>query len=232
MMQKRAALKRETSVETSLHQHLKLHYAGDEAGTEVRLGAYRIDVVRDDELIEIQCASLSAIRPKIKALLKRHTVRVVKPVVVRTRIAKKKTAKGEIVSRRMSPKRGDVLDLFDDMIYFTRVFPHENLVIEVALVHVEQIRVPRRGRRRWRQREYKVQDVGLEKLESTIELRSPSDLLGLIDLKCDTDFNTSDIAAATGKPLWFAQKIAYVLKHTAAIEAVGRKRSGILYRAA
>ncbi|MEL6105683.1 MAG: hypothetical protein AAFU85_06600 [Planctomycetota bacterium] len=220
-------------METSLHQHLKLHYAGNEEGcTEVPLGSYRIDVVRGDELIEIQCASLSAIRTKIRSLLKRHVVRVVKPVVLRTRIAKKQTASGKVVSRRMSPKRGDVLDLFDDLIYFTRVFPHENLVLEVALVHVEQIRVPRRGRRRWRQREYKVQDIGLEKLDSTLELRSPSDLLNLVQLQSDTDFNTADIAASTGKPLWFAQKIAYVLKHTSAIEAVGRKRSGILYRAA
>ena len=219
-------------METSLHQHLKMHYAGDQTCTEVRMGAYRIDAVRDDELIEIQCASLSAIRTKIHALLKRHIVRVVKPVVLRTRIAKKKTAKGKVVSRRMSPKRGDVLDLFEDLIYFTRVFPHENLVLEVALVHVEQIRVPRRGRRRWRQRDYTIQDVGLEKFDSSIELRSASDLLDLIDLNVDRDFNTSDIAAATGRPLWFAQKIAYVLKHTSAIEAVGRKRTGILYRAA
>ena len=193
-------------METSLHQHLKLHYAGDEANTEVRLGDYRIDVVRDDELIEIQCASLSAIKSKIRALLKRHPVRVVKPVVMRTRIAKKQTPKGKVVSRRMSPKRGDVLDLFEDLIYFTRVFPHKNLVLEVALVHVEQVRIPRRGRRRWRQSEYKVQDVGLEKLESTIELRSPRDLLDLVDLRAEEDFNTTDIATATGKPLWFAQK--------------------------
>ena len=31
---------------------------------------------------------------------------------------------------------------------------------------------------------------------------------------------------------WFAQKIAYVLKHTRAIEQVGRNKSGIIYRAA
>ena len=82
-------------METSLHQQLKLHYAGDASQTEVVVGRYRIDAVRGDELIEVQCASLSAIKAKINALLHRHTVRVVKPVVLRTRIAKKKTPKGK-----------------------------------------------------------------------------------------------------------------------------------------
>jgi len=49
-------------METSLHQQLKAHYASSSDQIEVAIGAYRIDVVRDSELIEIQCASLSAIR--------------------------------------------------------------------------------------------------------------------------------------------------------------------------
>ncbi|MEM9367710.1 MAG: hypothetical protein AAGD07_17095 [Planctomycetota bacterium] len=55
--------------ETTLHRDLKRHYAPSDAFTEVALGAYRIDVVRGEELIEIQCASLSAIRQKIRVLL-------------------------------------------------------------------------------------------------------------------------------------------------------------------
>ena len=220
-------------METTLHQQLKLHYAPDVSQTEVVLGRYRIDAVRDDELIEIQCASLSAIKSKINTLLRRHTVRVVKPVIMRTRIAKKKSPKGKITSRRMSPKRGDALDVFEDLIYFTGVFPHENLTLELALVHVEQVRIPcRRHRRRWR-KDYSVQDVQLEHIETTMELRSGADLCQLAGVDRDADsFTTADIARVTGRPRWFAQKIAYVLKHTKAIEPIGRNRTGIIYRAA
>ncbi|MDV6032572.1 MAG: hypothetical protein F9B45_21300 [Phycisphaera sp. RhM] len=220
-------------METSLHQQLKLHYACDASQTEVVVGRYRIDAVRNDELIEVQCASLSAIKSKIDALLNRHTVRVVKPIILRTRIAKKKNARGKVTSRRMSPKRGDTLDLFEDLIYFTRVFPHPNLILELAFLHVEQTRVPsRRHRRRWR-KDYRVADVSLEQIESTLELRSAEDLFELVGLDRQTEsFTTEDIARVTGRPRWFAQKIAYVLKHTQAIEPIGRNRSGILYRAA
>ena len=110
-------------METSLHRSLKQMYAPCESQTEVKLGSYRIDAVRDDELIEIQFASLSAIRPKIKDLLhKDHLVRVVKPVVVRKRIVRQKKPDGPILSRRLSPKRGELLDFFDELIYFVSVF--------------------------------------------------------------------------------------------------------------
>lgn len=218
-------------METSLHQQLKLHYAPDVSKTEVAVGRFRIDAVRNDELIEIQCASLSAIKSKIQTLLKRHQVRVVKPIVLRTRIAKKKTSRSRVSSRRMSPKRGDVLDLFDDLIYFTRVFPHDGLTLELALVHVEQTRVPgKRRRRRW-QKDYSVQDVSLETIESTIELTTASDLCDLVGIDPQADaFTTEDIAALTQRPRWFAQKIAYVLRETHAIESIGRRRTGIVYR--
>ncbi len=220
-------------METSLHQQLKRCYAEGDGDTEVVMGRYRIDAVRGDELIEVQCASLSAIRDKCNDLLTRHTLRVVKPVIVRTRIAKAKKLGGPVTSRRLSPKRGSVLDIFDDLIYFIRVFPNPNLTLEVPLVHVEQLRVPAKKRRRRWHKDYKVQDVMLESIEGTFELSEPAHLLALIGLADEREsFNTLDIAHATDRPRWVAQQIAYVLRKTGAIEVAGRNRSGIVYRRA
>lgn len=219
-------------METSLHQQLKRCYAADESDMEVVLGRYRIDAIRDEELIEVQCASLSAIRAKCESLLKRHRVRIVKPVIVRTRIAKIKKAGGKVVSRRMSPKRGSVLDVFEELIYFTRVFPHPNLTIEIPMIEVEQVRAPEKKRRRWH-RNYRVHDVRLETIAGHYELREPVDLFQLLDWSSPPDhFNTADLASAIDRPRWFAQKVAYVLRQTGAIDAVNRCRSGVVYRQA
>ena len=134
----------------------------------------------------------------------------------------------------MSPKRGNILDIFEELIYFTRVFPHRNLILECPLVHVEQLRVPakRKTTTPW-QKDYVVEDVTLESIDHTVELREPSDLLGLIDLPGDADFfNTADIARAVDRPRWVAQRIAYVLRKTGAIDAAERNRNGIVYRRA
>ena len=56
-------------METSLHRELKRLYAGDGARTEVVVERYRIDAVRDGQLIEIQHGSLAAIRDKIRRLV-------------------------------------------------------------------------------------------------------------------------------------------------------------------
>ncbi len=113
-------------METTLHRQLKEHFAGSTGRTEVKLGRYRIDVVRGKKLIEIQCSGLAAIRDKIRRLCAEHKVEVVKPLVMRKRIVKLAEQGGEIVSQRWSPKRGKPLDLFDELIYFTRAFPHPN----------------------------------------------------------------------------------------------------------
>lgn len=220
-------------METTLHRQLKRCYADDDSCIEVVMGRYRIDALRDGELIEVQCASLSAIRDKCRNLLKRHSLRVVKPLILRTRIAKTKKPGGPIVSRRLSPKRGCLLDLFDELIYFTRVFPHQNLTVEVPLLHVLQVRVPAKKRRRRWHKDYKVADVCLESIEGTVELREASDLLKLIDFPVDDNsFNTADLANAIGRPRWTAQQIAYVLRKTGAIQSAGRNRAGIIYEKA
>ncbi len=222
-------------METTLHRQLKHAYAGTGDETEVQVGSFRIDAIRDDELIEIQCASLSALRSKAKRLLGRHSLRIVKPIFHRTRITRLAEPDGKILSRRMSPKRGHVVDVFDELIYLTQVFPHPNLTIEVVLVDVEQFRVPAekpKRRRRW-QKDYTIHDVKLEAILDHFEFHEPSDLLRIIDWPGGIEsITTETIAKATERPRWVAQKIAYVLKHVGAIHATGRTRQGIHYAAA
>ena len=66
--------------ETSLHATLKdwLSQPGDRL--EVPLAGYLIDIERGSELIEIQTGNFSALKPKLKAILDDHLVRVVHPV--------------------------------------------------------------------------------------------------------------------------------------------------------
>lgn len=216
-------------METTLHRQLKRHYAACDSDTEVVIGSYRIDAIRDEELIEIQCASLSAIRVKASRLLEHHRLRIVKPVILRTRIRRAKTPGGKVTSCRLSPKRGSILDIFDDLIYFTRVFPHPNLVLEIPMVHVCQTRLPAKRRRV----DYRVHDVELESIDHRYEFHEPADLLSVIPWPRGAQrLSTEGLAQAIDRPRWYAQKTAYVLRHVGAIEANGRTRAGIHYRPA
>jgi hypothetical protein len=218
-------------METSLHRQLKQLYAVGEAGQEIRLGKFRIDVVRGDQLIEIQHGSLAAIRAKVQYLLPKHKVLVVKPLVVRKHLIQCDTKDGPPVSRRLSPKKGSILSLFDELVYFTRVFPHPNLILETPLVEIEEWRFVGHGRRRrWRRNDFQVADQKLVQLIGTERFRTPRDLLRLIPTSLPSPFHTGHLADAMGIRRWVAQRIAYCLRHTRAVKAVGKTGNSHLYQ--
>lgn len=218
-------------METSLHQQLKAHYAGDDGEVEIKLGRYRIDAVQGDLLIEIQHSGLAAIRDKIRTLLKKHRVLVVKPIVATKRIVKRDKLGGKVVSSRRSPKRGTPLDVFGELLHFTRVFPHRRLTIETPLVTIEEHRRPGHGkRRRWRKNDFVVDDQVLVEVGEAPRYQSPADLLRLLPAGLPSPFDTGELAAALKVDRWVAQRIAYVLRETGAAEAVGKRGNAIVYK--
>lgn len=219
-------------METSLHRDLKTVYADEDAQFEVPFGCYRIDVVNGCELVEIQHGSLSAIRDKIRELLEGdHAVTVVKPIIHRRKLIKLDAKGGEVLSERMSPKRGKIADLFDELIHFTRAFPHPQLTLEVPIVNVEERRYPGHGRRRRRREsDYQIEDKRLIEILETHRFRTALDLRRLIPGKLPRDFDTAELAKAMSEPRHIAQQAAYCFREMGAARQVGKRGNAILYR--
>ena len=217
-------------METSLHRQLKEAYADGTAEIEVPFGDYRIDVVQPGLLVEIQHGSLAAIRDKIKTLLEDHRVLVVKPILIERQLVKLAKKDGKVVGRRKSPKRGSLLDLFDELLYFTRVFPHPNLQLEVPLVDVEERRYPGHGRRRRkRKNDFVVQDRILTGIRETHRFATHRDLIRLIPPGLPRPFHTGDLAKIMNIHRGVAQKIAYCFRHMGTVEQVGKSGNAYLY---
>jgi hypothetical protein len=217
-------------METSLHRQLKQLYATPGSLIEQRLGRYRIDVVQPDRLVEIQGASLAAIRDKIAVLLRKHRVLVVKPIVVRKQLVKLRRAGGKEISRRLSPKRQTLLDIFDELVHFTRVFPHKRLTLEVPLIEIEERRYPGHGRRRrWRENDHQVEDQRLLDVTSIHTFCTNGDLCRLLPPTLPRPFHTGHLAEGLGVERWIAQRMAYCLREMGAVQSVGKLRGAWLY---
>jgi hypothetical protein len=217
-------------METSLHRELKALYADATSRFEVPVGRYRVDVVTGDCLIEIQHGPLAAIRDKVRHLLRHHEVLVVKPIIHRKLLVKRLTKDGEVTGRRMSPKRGSLLDLFEDLVHFTRVFPHRRLTLEVPLVDIEEWRYPGHGRRRrWHRNDQQTEDQRLVGVCQTYRLRTQQDLLQLISPPPNEPFHTGDLAESLAVDRWIAQRIAYCFDQMGAIRQVGKQGNTRLY---
>jgi hypothetical protein len=218
-------------METSLHRQLKHLYAGKHAAIEVPVDGYRIDAVKRGELIEVQHASLAAIRNKVTDLLQSHRVRVVKPIIATKQLLRRHKIDGPVISARRSPKRRESVDLFTELMYFRNVFPHPSLRMEFPLVSVIEHRQPKKPRR-WKGKDYRLIDIELVEVLSSVTLRTLADALNLIDLRslaAAGPFDTQQLAQHVQRPRWYAQQIAYCLKHMGAIRAVGKRRAAWLY---
>jgi hypothetical protein len=217
-------------METSLHRQLKERYLTDGAVLEQRVGRYRIDVARPGELVEIQVASLTAIRDKIAALVKQHRVLLVKPIIARKTLVKLGRAGGRVIERRISPKRGQLLDVFAELVHFTRVYPHRRLTLEVPLVEIEEWRYPGHGRRRWRRPgDHLVEDQRLVDVLEVHRFKSAGDLRRFLPTSLPKTFHTGHLAEQLGVDRGIAQRIAYCLREMGALKTVGKTGGAWLY---
>jgi hypothetical protein len=215
-------------VETSLHRELKAFYCDDDAGREVLVRGFRIDAVVEGTLVEIQQASLAALRKKTRSLLETHTVVVVKPLSALKTIVRLKRRNGPVASRRTSPRHESMYDIFQDLVHFVDVFPHPRLTLEVLLTEQEETRIPKR--KRWfRSKDHVVADRRLVAIRSRRAFRTAADLAQLLPAGLEQHFTTADISGLAKIPRWLAQKMAYCLRQTGGITIAGKRRGAILY---
>ena len=218
-------------MENTLHHQLKEIYREENSEIEVKLGRYRIDVINGKRLVEIQRSGLSSIRRKIKNLCDDgFLVDVVKPVVARKKLVKLTRKNGRPTDSRWSPRKNDILNFFDELLYFTEVFPHPNLKMIVPLITVEEIRYPGQGRKRWRRKgSFLVKDRKMLELLESHEFSTVGDLQKLLP-KLPKQWGTLELARAMSIRRSEAQKIAYVLRKTGTAKEVGKRGNSIQCR--
>ena len=135
------------------------------------------------------------------------------------------------MSRRRSPKQGSILELFHELVYFTRVFPHPNLVLEVPMVDIEELRYPGHGRRRrWRKNDHQVEDQRLVEIREIRRFRTGRDLADLLPLNLPSPFHTQHVAEALQVDRWVAQRIAYCFREMKIARQVGKQGNTRLYQ--
>ena len=146
-----------TYQEKSLHAALKDWYAAPGDLAEQPVDGYVVDLVRGNELIEIQTRNFSALKRKLATLLQHHSVRLVHPIPARKWIVRLDRDGATVLSRRRSPKRGTLLDVFDELVSIPHLVAHPRFALEVLLVAVEETR-QQDGRGSWRRRGWSIHD--------------------------------------------------------------------------
>ena len=228
MTEARPASQISTFNEKPLHASLKTWYARPGDRFEVQVDGFIIDIVRDGLLIEIQTTSLASLKRKLLTLVDNHQVRLVFPIAREKWIVKLAEDGQSVSSRRKSPKRGKIEDLFRELVSFPKLMAHANFDLDVLLIQEEEVR-RFDGTRAWRRRGWVTEERQLLQVVDQRRFSTPADLGALLPPDLGAPFTTSDLATAIARPRRLAQRMAYCLRKMGEIEAVGKQGNAVLY---
>ena len=214
--------------EHSLHNQLKNWYARDGDLVEAKFGRYVVDIVRDDLFIEIQTRNFSSIKKKLSQMILKHRVRLVYPIPLIKWITRLNT-EGSKITRRRSPKRGRVEELFNQLVYLPDFCLDSNAEVEVLLVNIEEYLIDD-GKGSWRRKRWSIHDRELLSVEHSEVFRKPSDFIKLLPKELPTEFTVRQLSKISKLPLRLTQRMAYCLRHMDIIGLQGKKGRANLYR--
>ncbi len=219
-----------TLTEKSLHAGLKSWYGRPGDQFEVRVDGFVIDIVRDELLIEIQTRHLYAMKRKLKRLLADHHIHLIHPIPCEKWIVREDAA-GNFIQRRKSPKRGQILNIFDELIRIPHLLSHPNLTLEVALTQQEEVWRDD-GKGSWRRKRWSIADQRLLAVVDQAVFTTQQDYVAVIPDDLIRPFTNRQLAAKLKCPVKLAQKITYTLRKMELLEVVGKQGNALTFNVA
>lgn len=184
-----------------------------------------VDLVRSDDLVEVQTGSLAALGSKLDRLLSGHRVVLVHPIAERTVLVRNGKAD------RRSPRKGSPVDIFGQLVSIPTLIDHPNLTIDVVMTVEEKVKVEdpelRRRRGGWR-----TVDRRLLEITNIVRLSDVRDLEDFVPDGLPEVFTTADLASVGGYSRNTAQQIAYCLRALDRFVVIDRTKAGYRYRRA
>ncbi|MGH4138977.1 hypothetical protein [Clostridium sp.] len=213
--------------EKSLHSSIKQWYAMPGDRLEVKVDKYIIDLVREDSLIEIQTRNFSAIGNKLRDLVKYNVVRLVHPIAIEKYIVTMDDS-NKLISRRKSPKKGKLLDLFDELIRIPDLIDEENFTLEILMTKEEEIRC-KDGKGSWRRKGISIVDRKLVEVVEKVIFVDKKDFLRFLPEELPENFTNKELAKILKITVYKARKVTYCLRKMGIIKEVGKLRNELIF---
>ncbi len=213
--------------ERSLHAALKAHLQQPGDAVELPLDGYVIDIVRGDQLIEIQTRHLYALRKKFRRLLPDHAIHLVHPIAAEKWIVRE-DADGRFISRRKSPKKGQVVDVFRELVRVPDLLRDPHFTLEVLLIREEEVWRDD-GQGSWRRKGWSRVDRQLAGIVASEQFDATADYLRPLPASLAEPFTNRQLAKALRCRPDLAGKISYTLRQLDLLEVVGKEGNAYLH---
>lgn len=214
--------------EKTLHSALKNYFEPDEEFHEVKYKGFVADILRGDEIIEIQTGSFSHLKKKLAVMLDDMNVTVVYPAARVKWVSWIDPETGEVTSRRRSPKLGTPYQLFSELIWIKDYLMNPRLSFRVVMLDVDEFRKLDGWSRDKKRGSNRCERIPRE-IGEIFEINSPDDYLSFIPDALPEIFTTADfyrLCPAKGET---ARRAFNILRFVGAIDHVGKKGRAFLF---
>ena len=214
--------------ESTLHRKLKYQYTGAGGKSEVEVGEYVADGIREDgEYIEVQTGSFAPLKKKVKEFTCAGKVRIIHPIAV-TRIIEVFDTNGKKLYRRKSPAHGSIWDLFEALLHAPELPLLKGVTIEVVLAEITEKRV-KDGKGSWRRKGISIKDKELSAFHESVIFTKPKDYLRFVPFKKSEEFTVKALSKEANIKPWTARKVLYVLTKLKVVKRIAKRRNAWVY---
>lgn len=217
-----------TLKEKTLHAVLKNFYEPDISHQEIKVNRFVADILRDNEIIEIQTRSFNAMRKKLSVFLNKYPVTIVYPIPHSKWLYWINEDTGEVSKKRKSPKTGTFFDAFKELYKISMFLSNPNLHICLVLIDIEEYRLLNGWNETKKKGSSRYDRIPVA-LHDELYIGSKSDYCLLLPDDLPENFTSKELAKCAKIPLRLAQTALTVLKRTGAIKEVGKDGRCILY---
>jgi hypothetical protein len=214
--------------EKNLHAAIKTWYAKPGDQLEVPLGRFVIDIVRGEQLIEIQTRNFGALKTKFARLLEQHPVHLVHPIAREKWIVQISPEDETELSRRKSPKTGQLIEVFKELLRIPDLINHPNFSLEILLIREEEIRCAD-GQGSWRRKRVSLRDRKLLEVLESVRFTQKTDFLRFLPDNLPVPFSNKIFAHQASVSIYQARRLSYCFRKMGIIQEIGRKGNELLF---
>lgn len=214
-----------TKQERTLHQYLKYYFCPDSKYHEQKCNGYIIDILKNNEIIEIQTGSFNAMRKKLDCLLEKYPITIVYPIINQKQVYNLDD-NGELINNKKSPKKEHPLKIGKELYKINYLLNHPNLKFICAVVNIDEYRTPYINR--YKQKKMTRINQIPKEIVNLIELKDASDFKSLIPF--DDEFDASTFKKKLKLSLREASSTLIILRTVKAIEVVRIEGKKYIYK--
>lgn len=218
-----------TLSEKILHRVVKYYFDANPNHHEAKVGSFVADILRDNQIIEIQTGNFNQLRAKLEAFLPIYPVMVVYPIPHQKWLVWENTTTGEVSERRKSPKLGSVFDCFKELYKIKWLINHPNFHFCVLLVDMLEVRHLDGWSHDQKKGSTRRNRIPLQWIDE-VYFNTSIDYKALIPATLESPFTVATFAKAIHLTSRRSQEAISVLKTLHCIEQVGKSGRAYCYQ--